>query len=178
MKSKDWSRILAGLALAAPMAYVAHAETYLTEDQAAGVLFPGISLEPRWITLSPGDIQTIVKKSGEKPLSAQARVFWGPNKEALFIDRVVGKHEFITYAVAINPDGKVKGVEIMDYRETFGYQIRGKDWRQTFVGKSAADPVKLDKDIPNISGATLSSKHVTDGVRRVLQTYELLRAKA
>jgi hypothetical protein len=29
--------------------------------------------------------------------------------------------------------------------------------------------------VQNISGATLSSAHVTNGVRRVLQTYELLK---
>jgi len=106
------------------------------------------------------------------------RVFWGPNKEALFIDTVLGKHEFITYAVAIDAPGQVKGIEILDYRETYGYQIRDKAWRQKFVGKTARDPLTLDKDIPNISGATLSSKHVTDGVRRVLQTYDILKAKA
>ncbi len=38
--------------------------------------------------------------------------------------------------------------------------------------KSAASPLQLNGDIKNISGATLSSKHVTDGVKRVLQMYE------
>jgi len=32
--------------------------------------------------------------------------------------------------------------------------------------------LKLNGDIKNISGATLSSKHVTDGVKRVLRLYE------
>ncbi len=177
MHSKNWNKLLTGLLLA-PIPFVARAETYLTENQAAAVLFPGLKMEPRWIDLTPQEIKTIYKASGGKPLEPRARVLWGPNHEALIIDRVLGKHEFITYAVAIMPDGKVKGIEIMDYRETYGYQIREKDWRQHFVGKAAADPIKLDKDIPNISGATLSSKHVTDGVRRVLQTYEILKSKA
>ena len=150
---------LAGLLLT-PIPIIARAETYLTETQAASVLFPGVKLEPRVNSVSP------------------ARVLWGPGKEALFIDKVLGKHDFITYAVAVTPDGKVKGVEIMDYRETYGSQIRDKAWRDHFVGKSEKDPLRLDQDIPNISGATLSSKHVTDGVRRILQTYETLRAKA
>ena len=29
-------------------------------------------------------------------------------------------------------------------------------------------PLKLDEDIQNISGATLSCKHIAEGVRRVL----------
>ncbi len=40
-----------------------------------------------------------------------------------------------------------------------------------------APPLKLTEDIQNISGATLSSKHITDGVRRLLATYELVLAK-
>ena len=167
MRSNNWNKLLAGLVIA-PLPFVARAETYLTETQAAAVLFPGIPLEPRWMELSKDDIKQI-KKTGndDQVLKPKVRVLWGPNK-----------HEFITYAVAIDAPGQVKGIEILDYRETYGYQIRDKEWRQKFVGKTAADPLKLDKDIPNISGATLSSKHVTDGVRRVLQTYEILKAKA
>jgi Na+-transporting NADH:ubiquinone oxidoreductase subunit C len=41
-------------------------------------------------------------------------------------------------------------------------------WRNQFVGKSAADPVKIGADIANISGATLSCTHITDGVRRLV----------
>ena len=178
MRSKDWNRIFAGIALTAPMAYVAHAETYLTENQAANVLFPGVTLAPQWIDLTTEQIKAIAKASGEKPLEPRARVFWGPNREALIIDKVLGKHEVITYAVAINPDGKVKGIEIMDYREMYGTQVRDAAWRKNFIGKGPQDPLRLDKDIPNISGATLSSKHITDGVRRVLETYEILKAKA
>jgi len=177
MRNRDWQRVIAGLGIIAPMAAIGHAETYLSETQAAAVLFPNVTLTPTWVDLTPDQVKAIQKASGQKPLSRRVRVFWGPHQEALFIDRVIGKHEFITYAVAIDGDGKVKGLEIMDYRETYGYQVREASWRQHFVGKTSKDPLKLDRDIPNISGATLSSKHVTDGMRRILQTYDLLKTK-
>jgi hypothetical protein len=176
MRPRDWNRIVAGLSLA-PIAIFGHAETYLTETQAAAVLWPGITLEPRWMDLDPADIKRIQNASGTKPLSPHVRVFWGPNREALFVDRVLGKHDYITYAAAINADGTVKGIEIMDYRETYGYQVREAGWRDHFSGKSSKDPLKLGQDIPNISGATLSSKHVTDGMRRILQTYNILKSR-
>jgi FMN-binding protein len=47
---------------------------------------------------------------------------------------------------------------------------------EQFVGKTASAPLKLDADIRNISGATLSSRHVTEGVRRLLATYEVAPA--
>lgn len=160
MRSNDWNTLLASL-LIAPIPLVARAETYLSEAQAAAILFPGVDMGTRWMSAGP-----------------HTRVLWGPHQEALFVDRVLGKRDFITYAVAIDPSGQIKGVEIMDYRETYGGQIRNKDWRQKFVGKNSHDPLTLDRDIPNISGATLSSRHVTDGVRRILKTYEALKPKA
>jgi Na+-translocating ferredoxin:NAD+ oxidoreductase RnfG subunit len=89
------------------------------------------------------------------------------------VDEVVGKHEFITYAAGLNADGSVKQIEIMDYRETYGGQIRDQKWRAQFVGKTGKSTLKLDSDIKNISGATLSCRHITDGVKRLLAFYEI-----
>ena len=156
---------------------MAQAETYLTEDQAAAILFPGVSMNSRWMELSSPERKTIEKACGERVSSSKIRVWWGPQRQAMIIDRVLGKHEFITYAIAITPDGKVQGIEIMEYLETYGYQVREPKWRQNFVGKNIHSSLKIDKDIPNISGATLSSIHITNGVRRILQTYEILKSK-
>src|SRR5256885_9528087 len=70
-------------------------------------------------------------------------------------------------------DGSVKQIEIMDYRESYGHEVRNADWRAQFVHKNASAPLKLDQDIRNISGATLSSRHIADGVRRILATYDI-----
>jgi len=91
---------------------------------------------------------------------------------------VVGKHDFITYAVALSTDGTVRGVEILDYRETYGGEVRNANWRRQFVGKRPGSALRLDQDIKNISGATLSSRHVTDGVRRLIVTWQMLLAHA
>ena len=61
----------------------------------------------------------------------------------------------------------------MQYHESYGYQVRNPEWRKQFVGKTSAAPLKLDQDIKNISGATLSTKHIADGVKRVLATYDV-----
>jgi Na+-translocating ferredoxin:NAD+ oxidoreductase RnfG subunit len=83
-------------------------------------------------------------------------------------DRVIGKHLFIDYAVALDPGGRIREVEILQYRESYGGEIRSPSWLAQFVGKTSASPLQVGSDIRNISGATLSSHHVTEGVRRIM----------
>jgi Na+-translocating ferredoxin:NAD+ oxidoreductase RnfG subunit len=86
-------------------------------------------------------------------------------------DRVVGKHLYIDYAVALTPGGAVHRVEILQYRESYGGEIRSPSWLAQFVGKTSGSALKINGDIRNIAGATLSSTHVTEGVKRVLAAY-------
>lgn len=175
MSRRNWNTVLTGLLLA-PIPFVARAETYLSEEQAVAVLFPGLKMEAQVMQLSKEELRKIHKESRDRFLKPQVKAYWGPGGEALFIDRVLGKHEFITYAAAFHPDGSIKGLEILDYRETYGYQVRDKSWRDRFKGKTRNDSVRLDADIPNISGATLSSVHLTNGMHRLLRAYDFLRA--
>lgn len=157
-----------------PVALVARAEVYLSPDQAVQVLFPSGKFERREVSLSPDQISAIEKASHETVRGKQLVVYVNAKKEAVFIDQVLGKHELITIAVGIGSDGSVHGVEILEYRETYGYQVRNADWRKQFVGKTKDAPLRIDSDIKNISGATLSSAHIANGVRRLLRTYETL----
>ncbi len=91
----------------------------------------------------------------------------------MIIDDVIGKHEFITYAIGVSPRGKVLGLQILSYRETHGGEIRRQSWRSQFVGKSGEDRLRLGKDVDNISGATLSCRNVTDGVKRLLVIWDM-----
>jgi Na+-translocating ferredoxin:NAD+ oxidoreductase RnfG subunit len=86
-------------------------------------------------------------------------------------DRVIGKHLYIDYAIALTPAGAVHKVEILQYRESYGGEIRSPSWLAQFVGKTSGSALKINGDIRNIAGATLSSTHVTEGVKRVLAAY-------
>jgi Na+-translocating ferredoxin:NAD+ oxidoreductase RnfG subunit len=156
---------------------VAYSQVYLTEDQALQSMFPGEKFTRRMFDLNAEDVDLIEKKSGEKVRNKSIAVWTSSAKNVVLVDQVLGKHEFITYAVGLGPDKKIKAVEILEYRETYGYQVRDEPWRKQFVGKNAASPLELNKDIVNISGATLSSSHVTRGVKRLVQTYETIRER-
>ena len=83
-------------------------------------------------------------------------------------DRVIGKHLYIDYSIALDPAGRIRQVDILAYRESYGGEIRSPTWLAQFVGKSSTSPLQVGNDIRNISGATLSSHHVTEGVKRIM----------
>src|ERR1041384_308395 len=162
-----------GLPISALVAPSTFAVQYLSVDQAQRAIFPNKALSAAPVKLAPSQRKAIEKASGVRVLHDDQQV-WRVNGGGWFIvDEVVGKHEFITYAVGLNANGSVKQIEVMDYRETYGGEIRNENWRAQFVGKTSQSQLQLDRDIRNISGATLSCRHITDGVKRLLAFYEI-----
>lgn len=156
MPAGNWIRYLAVPAVIA--AAPAHAVHYLTVEQAQQALFAaGTSFASH--PLQAGRTQAWEALAGER------RAGW------FFVDNVIGKHELITYALALDADGTVRGIEILEYRETRGGEIRDAAWRRQFVGKKPGDELRAGADIRNISGATLSCRNVTNGVKRLLALY-------
>lgn len=162
---------------AAFVAAPAFAVQYLTTEAAQKLMFPEASAfiahpvrlddTQRHVVESAAGVQM---RFSEQPVW---QVMVGGKPAGWFVlDEVYGKHEFITYAVALDASGAVRGVEILDYRETHGGQIVNPKWRTQFAGKRHGAALKLDADIQNISGATLSCKHIAEGVRRVLALHD------
>ncbi len=150
------------------------ATVYLTVEQAQQAIFPGGKFVSADVKLSEAQRRAIERRSDVNVRNAEQRVWRVSGGGYFILDEVLGKHEFITYAVGLNADGSVKQIEILEYRETYGYEIRDPRWRAQFAGRTSADPLKLERDIRNISGATLSCRHITDGVKRLLALYELV----
>lgn len=171
MRSKLTFLPLAGIVLAGGPAY---ATVYLSVEQAQTVLFPGAAFTPEMHTLTEEQAKAISHTSGVDVRSRQIKAWRVSTGGWFIVDEVVGKHEYIPFALALDNKGAVKGVEILEYREAYGDQIRNPEWRKQFVGKTAATKLQLDKNIRNVSGATLSCKHITDGVERLLVTYDLV----
>jgi Na+-translocating ferredoxin:NAD+ oxidoreductase RnfG subunit len=180
MRKRNWAAMLstnpvlpaALLPVAALVIPQAFAADYLTVAQAQAQLFPGATLTAQPLKFTSEQRDRIKAAAGVRQRSEEQAV-WRAERDGkllgwFIVDEVIGKHEFITYGTAISPDGHVLGLEILSYRETHGGQVREPGWRARFVGKTVRDALKLDQDIPNISGATLSCRNLTDGVKRLL----------
>jgi Na+-translocating ferredoxin:NAD+ oxidoreductase RnfG subunit len=149
------------------------AAEYLSVPLAQRDLFPEADrFVDAKLTLTDEQRDAIKQLSGVRQREAAQPVWRAEQNGRLLgwfiVDEVIGKHEFITYATAIAPTGKVIGVDVLVYRETYGFQIRDAEWRNQFKGRTLQDHFKLDDDIRNITGATLSSRNVMNGVKRLL----------
>jgi len=150
---RDWVRLTLPAVVAATIASPAYAVQYLTIDAAQKLAFPAAS--------------RFVENGG---LTWKAQV--GDKLLGLFVvDHVIGKHLYIDYAVALDTMGRVLRVDILQYRESYGGEVREPSWLAQFVGKTSSSPLRVGRDVRNISGATLSSAHITEGVKRILATY-------
>jgi hypothetical protein len=166
-------QFIGSAAMATVVTIPAHADVYLTVEQAQQALFPGVALTPMPVRLTDEQKAAIEKASGVAVRNPEQRVWRASSGEFFIVDEVIGKHEYITYAAALGGDGAVRGIEIMEYRESYGYEVRDPEWRRQFVGKKPGAPLILDRDIKNIGGATLSCRHITDGVTRLLALYDV-----
>jgi hypothetical protein len=149
----DWVRMTLPAAAAVAVASPSYAVQYLSIEAAQKLAFPSAN---RFV------------ENGGPSWRAQA----GDKLIGLFVvDHVIGKHLYIDYAVSLDTSGRVMRVDILQYRESYGGEVREGGWLAQFIGKTSGSPLKVGSDIRNVSGATLSSLHVTEGVKRILATY-------
>jgi hypothetical protein len=162
----------AAIAIVQPAA----ATVFMSVEQAQVMMFPGATFAADFRSLTPAQVAAVEKASDASVANPQLKAWRVSSGGWFLVDQVIGKHDYIPFAVALDEQGAVRDVEILEYREAYGGEVRNPQWRAQFTGKTRGSPLKLTKDIQNISGATLSSKHVTDGVRRLIVTHALLFA--
>lgn len=76
-----------------------------------------------------------------------------------------------TLAVVVRQDGSLDQVKVLSFDEPEEYLPKSK-WHETFHGKTLDSKLALHRDIPMITGATLSARSATDAVRRILSVHE------
>lgn len=150
----------------------AFATQYLSAEQAQQAIFPeASSFKTVALQLNGEQMRQVEKLAGLPARSVAWRAVAAYQGDKLLghivFDEVIGKFELISYAVGVLPDASVRQVEILAYRESHGFEIRNANWRRQFAGKTVAAGLSIGEGIANISGATLSCTHVTDGVRRI-----------
>jgi Na+-translocating ferredoxin:NAD+ oxidoreductase RnfG subunit len=164
-----WFSGAAVLAAAVP----ATAEVYLTETQALGVVFGEKAVVRREEKILDAPLRKKLEQPGNLRFPEATYAFFvatqdgKPVKYAVAINEI-GKSEPITFMVGMTPEGKVSEVVIMEFRENRGWEVKEKRFLNQFRGKTVRSAIRVDEDIINYAGATLSSKAVARGVKRAL----------
>lgn len=77
-----------------------------------------------------------------------------------------------TVMFVINPDGSLRQTEVLAFFEPPDYQA-GENWMALFEGKTTEDGLKLGKNIPNITGATITANSLSQAIRRILAVFKV-----
>ena len=150
-----------------------HLEIYFTEEEAARVMFPDSERIRRETLSLTAEQKTFVEEViGWEFPETSFDVFIGESQEKIdgyaLIQNTIGKHRPITYMVGVDSAGEVSNFEVLVYREARGNEIATKRFNYQYQGKSIADPIRINRDIINITGATMSVRSASAGVKRVL----------
>ena len=149
------------------------AEVYLQEEEGLKIMFPNSErVRKELIALNPEKKSLIQERIGWKFPEESFEVYIGESGTQIdgyaVVQNTIGKHKPMTYMVGVDNRGFVSDVELLVFREARGSEVRQKRFNAQYEGKSVLDPVRINKDIINISGATMSVRSISAGVKRVL----------
>jgi thiamine biosynthesis lipoprotein ApbE/Na+-translocating ferredoxin:NAD+ oxidoreductase RnfG subunit len=159
--------------MAAAATLPAAAEVYLNESQALAVVFGENATVHREEKTLDGATRTRLEHSSDLEFPETSYTFFindrggRPGGYAVVVNEI-GKSEPITFMVGMTPEGKVAEVAIMVFRENRGWEVKEKRFLNQFRGKTTKSSIRVNEDILNYTGATLSSKAVARGVKRAL----------
>ena len=168
--------VLLALALATGRA---GARVYLTVQRALELAFPPpAKVERRTLYLDDEQARRVAEASGAPMETRVVAYYVGENS-----GRVIGTAYFDTHLVRtlpetililVAPDGTLQRIDILSFDEPEDYLPTNR-WLQQFQGRSLQD-LGARQGIRMLTGATLSSRAVTQAARRVLALHRLLVA--
>ena len=150
-----------------------HLEIYFTEEEAAQVMFPDSeNIRRETLTITDDQKAFVEQVIGWEFPEYTFDVFIGETRGNIdgyaMIQNTIGKHRPITYMVGVTPTGECMNFEVLVYREARGNEIATKRFNYQYQGKTIGDPIRINRDIINITGATMSVRSASAGVKRVL----------
>src|SRR5258705_9766657 len=164
---------LTASAVMAASAVPAAGEVYLNEAQALAMVLGEKAVVRKERKTLDEALRTKLERSSNLRFPESSYTFFiatraGQAEKYAIQMNEIGKDEPVTFMVGMSPEGKVTEVLIMVFRENRGWEVKEKRFLNQFQGKTLRSSIRVDEDIINYTGATLSSKAVARGVKRAL----------
>jgi len=149
----------------------------MTQDEAMRAAFgSGRPPERRTAFLSDEQAERVREMTGTAP-STKLVVSYvagsGPSQVTAYFDAHLVRTLPETIMVVVDASGKAARVEILSFDEPEDYLPKRK-WLDQFDERPLDDQLSLKAGIRAVTGATLSSRAVTDAVRRILAIHAVL----
>lgn len=169
--------IFAVITIIALFTVTSSAELFMTRDEALNTAFPGDdTFEKIDIFLNDEQVNRIEELSRVR-LESKIYIFY----KFTYGNEILGyavldthllrtKSETVMYV--IGNDGRLINAEILAFFEPSEY-MQSEKWLMLFEKERLDDELRIDRDIPNITGATITSHAFTESVRKVLAVYEV-----
>ncbi|OQW57200.1 MAG: hypothetical protein BVN28_13200 [Nitrospira sp. ST-bin4] len=150
-----------------------HAEVFMSEEEAVKIILPKSQrVRKEVIELTQEKKTLIEQRIGWKFPENAFELYIGETGEKIdgyaMVHNTIGKHKHMTYMVGVDTKGACSDVELLVFREARGSEVGRKRFNVQYEGKTVSDPIRLNKDIINITGATMSARSISAGVKRVL----------
>lgn len=148
-------------------------EEFMTEEDAVKTILPKSQrVRKELIRLSQEKKELIEQRIGWKFPEDSFELYIGESGDKIdgyaMVHNTIGKYKPMTYMVGVDPKGTCTDVELLVFRDAKGSEVGRKRFNAQYDGKTVTDPIRINKDIINISGATMSVRSMSAGVKRVL----------
>ncbi len=153
---------------------------YMTKDVALKQYFPEHSIERRSEYLSK-EQKSAIKQEARAPWDHGVVTYYvAKNGNTVigyaFLESVTVRTKTATYMVVVNPNGTIRGVEILAFYEPEDYKPSPR-WLGQFNEKNIGSDLTLKSGIKNIVGATLSAQALSEGARKYLAFCKVILGK-
>jgi hypothetical protein len=150
-----------------------HLEEFMSEEEAVKIILPKSQrIRKETLRLSPDQKHVVESRIGWKFPEESFDVYVGETGTTVdgyaLVQNTIGKHRAMTYMVGVDGKGRVTDFELLVFREAKGSEVGRKRFNSQYEDKTVHDPIRINKDIINISGATMSVRSLSAGVKRVL----------
>ena len=150
-----------------------HAEVFMSEEEAVKIMLPKSQrVRKETLRLTEPMKELVQQRIGWKFPETSFDVYIGETGDTIdgyaMVHNTIGKHKHMTYMVGVDALGSCTDVELLVFRESKGSEVGRKRFNVQYEGKTVHDPIRINKDIINISGATMSVRSISAGVKRAL----------
>lgn len=168
--------ILITILVVVPYAGISESKVFMKRDEALETAFPGTNnIEKKQVYLSEEDVRKIEQISESKLDSRLYIIYKAVQENETASYAIIDTHSLRTKTetvmYVINPDGTLRHAEILAFFEPPDY-MAGDNWIDLYDGKKSGEPLKVGKEIPNITGATITAHSFAQSVRRILAVFQ------